>query len=300
MNNSVGARDLHNALQRGIRSVSISGDVSENVFEDQNFFGHLREVWLNSNGCERSIKELARSCPELHSLFISQRAPLSCESIRQLAAFRKLKFLQLECPAADPVLLASTLPKTLEYLRIEEEYPLADFPRLQFLSVNYCRIDHRFLETLQAPNLERLDFAWVDMPPGSLKAVGRFHNLIELQVYNTSMKPGELQYIRSLEFLETTVHQIYRQKTPYWDNFLKRAETSFKAGKFQDALTNYREIAFSRPSTYLYLQLARCYFELGYIAQGLKSCDRAQLLEPNSAESELLRKQMQTNRNFKL
>jgi tetratricopeptide (TPR) repeat protein len=273
-------KDLLKAETNGIRSILLSDDASHNVLQNKGFLRKVQEVGIESHtNVETYLKTLAHDCPQLQSLYIDQTVPLSRESIQLLSYFKNLKNLQLACPAADSELVANSLPKTLEYLRIEEEYPLREFPRLQFLSVNYCRINHTFLETLRAPNLERLDFSWVDMETGSLKAIANLDNLKELQVYNSNIDGSELQYIQPLEYLETSIGQIYRKGTPYWSNFFKKAESSFKAGKFQDAITNYREIAFTRPATHLYLQLARSYLKVGYLTQAKRFRDLAQQLD---------------------
>ena len=253
----------------------------EFLFDDAKQFRDLQIVSLRSNLHNAThLKQLALNYPNVTVVCISQESPLDDESLKCLQTFKNLRGLELWCPLETPSLFEVCLPSTLEYLQFAGTLPLRRLPHVSELKLNQCRVDFTFFQKLEAPRLERLDFSNVDLGPGSLQSLGRIKSLRELSLYNSNINARDVESLRLLKYLHSYAYGSEMQQTTCWD----KAEQFFKEKNFQQAANHYKASVFSKPSAYGYLQLARCYLQLGNTRLASEYCADAASIDPTNAE----------------
>lgn len=261
--------------------ISVTDEADEFLFDDPTIFRNLEVASLCSNRYNGShLKSLLMNYPNLKSISISQVPSLADDQLKGLKQFRQLTGLELWCHLSTPKAILDSLPDSLSFLQICETLPLSRLTRLAELRINNCRVDSSFFEQLNPTSLELMYLNNIDLVPGALQHLDRFKALREILVYNSNIDDADLQSVRALGYISLRSYGSDKQRIANWN----RAEKFFKDKKYQRAADNYKGSVFSAPSTYGYLQLARCYLELGDIRLACKYRDHAAATEPDSKE----------------
>jgi tetratricopeptide (TPR) repeat protein len=274
-------------------SLSISDGADEFLLDDATLFRTLQLVSLRSDlNNSNHLKSLATNYPNVQIITIRQASSLSDGTVRCLKQFNKLTNLELWCQINSSNELLDSLPESLQYLQIADSLPLPALPHLTELKVNKCLVDSKFLELLDTPSLERLSFSNVDLARGALQHLGRFKSLREISLYNSNLDASELQYVRALDYVSFHSYENKKHRTLCQG----KAETFFKDKNFKEAADYYKECVFCTPTVYGYLQLARCYLELGDIRSASKNRDHAASIDPDSKDVAEFDAQIETRR----
>jgi len=274
-------------------SLSISDGADEFLLDDATLFRNLQLVSLRSDlNNSNHLKSLATNYPNVQIITISQTSPLTDETVRCLKQFKRLTNLELWCQINSSAVLLDSLPKSLQYLQISDTLPLPALPHLTELIINKCLVDSRFLKFLDTPALERLSFSNVDLARGAFQHLGRFKTLREISLYNSNLDASELQHVRALGYVSFHSYESEKHRILCWG----KAEKFFKDKNFKEAAAYYKECVFCTPTVYGYLQLARCYLELGDIRSASKNRDHAASIDPDSKDVTELDAQIETRR----
>jgi tetratricopeptide (TPR) repeat protein len=264
-----------------ILSVNAAGAADQFLFDDIDLFRGLQSAAISSEAYnETYLKSLALHNPDITSLVISQTRPLGANALNNLRMFKKLRYLEIDCPLESPGLLLFVLPARIEQLQIADRCSLPTLPHLIDLRINRCRLDPDFFNTLKAPHLVFLQLHNVDVPVGSFRNISRFLRLRNINVDNSNIDKTELNYFQSLKYAETVI----RSEEQYYASFQAKAEKSFSDYSYADAIQCYTEVAFAEPSVDDYLQLAKCYIRLGCATRAMRYCDYAASIDPTCAK----------------
>lgn len=273
--------------------IRVTDGADEFLFDDSTIFRNLQVASLDSDRNNSIyIKSLALKYPNIQRLVISQPSPLAEDSIKCLKQFKTLTGLQLSCQIHSPEALLGSLPESLDYLQIYDDLLLPPLPHLTELRVNTCRLDSKFFEQLSTESLEILFLNDVDLAPGAFQHLGRFKSLREIWVSTSRIDDSDLQSVRALGYVSLRTYGSEKQRVVRWD----RAEKLFTEKKFKEAVDNYKWSVFGAPSVYGYLQLARCYSELGDIRSASQNRDRAASMDPGNKEIAEFDSQLETRR----
>ena len=273
--------------------ISVAAGADEFLFDDSTIFRNLQVASLDSDRNNSIyIKSLALNYPNIQRIVISQPSPLAEDSIKCLKQFKTLTGLQLSCQIHSPEALLGSLPESLDYLQIYDSLLLPPLPHLTELRVNTCRLDSKFFEQLSAESLEILFLNDVDLAPGAFQHLDRFKSLREIWVSSSRIDESDLQSVRELGCVSLSCYGSEKQRVVRWD----RAEKFFKDKNFSEAVDNYKWSVFGAPTAYGYLQLARCYLELGDIRSASKYREHAASIDPNSNDVTEFDAQIETRR----
>jgi tetratricopeptide (TPR) repeat protein len=258
-----------------------TGAADQTVFNDPHLFTELKNVGLRSEQHnEVYLKALTINYPHITSLTVTQTKPLSDSALCLLSRFHELKYLQLDCPVRSPSLMTVAIPRQIATLQIANNWPLPELPLLRVLDINYCRVDASFIDKIRAPKLEYLSLNRVDLARGSFQTISRFGGLLNVNIYNSNVDRTDVVCLRSLQYADVSVSAA----SDYYESFRTRGDSFFKKHNIVEAIGHYRETAFSEPTVYLYLQLARCYVAMREPALALDHCDLAASIDPTNQE----------------
>ncbi len=184
-----------------VARLTIRNGAELNLLEDKSLLPYVRSVQLcagNDNAGHLGI--LAQNYPNITTLTISQNSKLSKVDASSLQAFKKLKYLHLQCPHEAVDNFWEILPPQLTFLQLEGTSPNLRLSKLEDLRIKRCRVEAAFLETLKTPKLERLRFFQVDLQHGYAAALAQLPLLKELTFHNTNCG-DEIESCSKLKYL---------------------------------------------------------------------------------------------------
>jgi len=165
-----------------VKILGISEGADGSVLDNRAQFHNLLLVNLATLTNPHFLEALVKNHAGIAALSISQTKPLSVESMSLLRNFRRLEYLELNCPIEDANQVGKSLPQTLVRLKIIQSCHLKYLNNLRQLDVVGCSVDQSFFEHLDAPNLEVIDLTQADVESEALKGLGKFHHLKELSL----------------------------------------------------------------------------------------------------------------------
>jgi hypothetical protein len=278
--------DVDSVRKTLTRSVRVEEGAPSNLFQDSTLFHGLQTVVLEGElKNEEHLRLLAQRYPELKSLAIRQKTPLTLAALVSMRQFKSLQSLELWCPLSSE-LLAGGMPESLVLLGVHDRVKIPALPNLRWLFLRSSRLDHHFFNELRTPKLEVIHLKNVDLVQGALKEINKL-SLREFVIDQSHIDDSELAYLKSNEHLELLIRNDWRRVA---ESFQK-AEECFVRGNFAMALRHYDSSVFAKPSAVGYLQRARCLIHLGQRERAIQSCHDAMALEPSNPDIRLVEKQ---------
>jgi hypothetical protein len=193
-------------VKEKITFLTIADGADKTLLEDRKLFAHLKQVSLaNELLTEQSLAELALHHAGIRSISISQKYPLTDKALKLLKAFRRLEYLSLACPVANPALVQEALPRHLQWLRLHNILTLPALSDLRQLDLDSCQLAPEYLGRLHTPKLEMIKLFRVGLQPDSLSALSQFKHLRELYTCHCTVDEPIRQYLRAQPYLRVQI-----------------------------------------------------------------------------------------------
>ncbi|MBX9686425.1 MAG: hypothetical protein K2X27_06955 [Candidatus Obscuribacterales bacterium] len=187
----VTAEDWQQIRKHPVRTVHTLGNADPDLFENPTNLKGVREAILMSTADNsKALSSLAKNFPNLEELAVSQPAPLTQADMRNIHQMNQLFFLEICNDVPDCASFAASLPPNLKRLLLENTGVAAastcrvNLPALTYFSLRKSKMSQKFLEGLNAPNLEEVSLSRVWGEPGTFQSFARFPKLKRVFAYN--------------------------------------------------------------------------------------------------------------------
>lgn len=183
--------DWKQIRERPVRSVHTLGNPDPELFENPTSLKGVREaILLSSSDNSKALSALAKNFPNLEELAISQTPPLTETDMKNLDQLNQLFFLEICTDMPDCASFAAALPPKLKRLLLEDTKVVSasscriSLPELTYFGLRRSKLSQKFIEGLNAPNLEEVSLSRVWAEPGTFQSFARFPKLKRVFAYN--------------------------------------------------------------------------------------------------------------------